>query len=70
MTHLYRTEAIRADAEFYFYGKITNAGGKDKVNIHINTDEYGSITIFTLFHFLKIWRKISFIKNATELERL
>ena len=46
-THLIRTEATWVDAEFYFYGKITNAGGKDKTNIHINTDEFGSITIFT-----------------------
>lgn len=46
-TKLYRTEAIWVDAEFYFYGKITNAGGKDKTNIHINTDEFGSITITT-----------------------
>lgn len=46
-TQLYRKEAIWVDAEFYFYGKITNAGGKDKTNIHINTDELGSVTIFT-----------------------
>jgi hypothetical protein len=46
-TRFYRTEAIWVDAEFYFYGKITNAGGKDKANIHINTDEFGSITINT-----------------------
>lgn len=56
-TRLYRTEAIWADAEFYFYGKITNAGGKDKANIHINTDEYGSITILT---------PVSFFENLEE----
>ncbi len=56
-TQLYRTEAIWVDAEFYFYGKITNAGGKDKTNIHINTDEFGSVTIFT---------PVSFFENLEE----
>lgn len=52
-THLYRTEAIWANAEFYFYGKITNAGGKDKANIHISTEEFGTIRIETPISFLK-----------------
>ncbi len=56
-TELYRTEAIWVDAEFYFYGKITNAGGKDKTNIHINTDEFGSVTILT---------PVSFFENLEE----
>lgn len=46
-TRLYRTSTIWADAEFYFYGKITNAGGKEKANIHIMTDEFGIIRIDT-----------------------
>lgn len=29
-TKYLRKESIWADAEFYFYGRITNAGGKDK----------------------------------------
>lgn len=56
-TQLYRTEAIWVEAEFYFYGKITNAGGKDKTNVHINTDEFGSVTVFT---------PISFFENLEE----
>ena len=56
-TQLYRTEAIWVDAECYFYGKITNAGGKDKTNIHINTDEFGIVTIFT---------PVSFFENLEE----
>ena len=52
-THFYRTEAIWADAEFYFYGKVTNAGGKDKANIHLSTEELGSITIQTPIDFLE-----------------
>ncbi len=52
-TRLYRTEAVWADAEFYFYGKVTNAGGKDKANIHIATEELGSVTIETPKSFLE-----------------
>ena len=48
-----RTEAFWADAEFYFYGKITNAGGKDKANIHLLTDEYGTVRIQTPITFLE-----------------
>ena len=46
-TRYFRSEAFWADAEFYFYGKITNAGGKDKANIHLLTDEYGTIFVQT-----------------------
>lgn len=52
-TSYYRTEAIWADAEFYFYGKVTNAGGKDKANIHIYTEELGTIRIQTPISFLE-----------------
>ena len=48
-----RTETIWADAEFYFYGKITNAGGKDKANIHIYTEEFGTIRVQTPISFLE-----------------
>jgi hypothetical protein len=52
-TKFYRTEAIWADAEFYFYGKVTNAGGKDKANIHVLTEQYGSLRIQTPISFLE-----------------
>lgn len=52
-TRFYRTEAIWADAEFYFYGKVTNAGGKDKANIHLSTEELGTLTIETPKEFLE-----------------
>ncbi len=52
-THYYRTEAIWADAEFYFYGKVTNAGGKDKANIHIFAEEIGTVRIQTPISFLE-----------------
>ncbi len=52
-TKYYRTEAIWADAEFYFYGKITNAGGKDRANIHVFTEELGTVRIQTPISFLE-----------------
>ncbi len=52
-TRYYRTEAIWADAEFYFYGKVTNAGGKDKANIHIYSEEIGTVRIQTPISFLE-----------------
>lgn len=52
-TSFYRTEAIWADAEFYFYGKVTNAGGKNNANIHIFTEEMGTIRVQTPISFLE-----------------
>lgn len=52
-TKFKRTEAIWADAEFYFYGKVTNAGGKDKANIHIYTDDLGTVRVQTPISFLE-----------------
>jgi hypothetical protein len=42
-----RKENIWVDAELYFYGTLTNAGGKSKANIHLDTEEHGSLTIDT-----------------------
>ncbi len=46
-TRFYRTEVTWVDAEFYFYGKIINMGGKEKANIHLLTDEVGIVIIQT-----------------------
>jgi len=51
-TNFFRTESIWVDAEFYFYGTIKDAGGKNKANIHLDTSEYGYITIETGKDFL------------------
>jgi len=53
ITKLYRTEAVWAEAEFYLYGQVTNAGGKDRANIHLLTDDYGLIIIKTPVSILK-----------------
>ncbi len=52
-THFYKSEAIWAEAEFYFYGKVTNAGGKDKANIHVFTEQLGTVRIQTPITFLE-----------------
>lgn len=52
-TNFYRTESVWADAEFYLYGKVTNAGGKEKANIHIYAEELGTVRIETPISFLE-----------------
>jgi hypothetical protein len=52
-TTFHRKEDVWVDADFYFYGKITDAGGKDKANIHISTEEFGSLRIQTPIDFLE-----------------
>ncbi|MGL4599471.1 MAG: hypothetical protein ACRCYO_18250, partial [Bacteroidia bacterium] len=52
-TKFIRTAAIWAEAEFYFYGKITNAGGKGKTNLHILTDNLGTIIVQTPVSFFE-----------------
>lgn len=52
-TNFIRSENIWADAEFYFYGILKDAGGKSKANIHLDTEEYGYLSIETSEKFLK-----------------
>lgn len=51
-TRFTRTQNIWVEAEFYFYGTLTNAGGKNKANIHLDTEDLGSLTIQTEKEFL------------------
>lgn len=46
-TKFFRTEAVWVEAEFYFYGKITSMGGKEKSSIHIATEDLGILNIHT-----------------------
>lgn len=62
-TKFFRTENSWADAEFYFYGILTNAGGKSKANIHLDTADYGSITIATGKDFLEGQKENVLYKN-------
>ena len=52
-TSYHINENLWADAEFYFYGVLVNAGGKDKTNIHIQTKDNGLIVIATEKEFLQ-----------------
>lgn len=52
-TAYYRAEALWVDAEFYLYGKVTNAGGKEKGSIRLLTEEYGLVSIQTPIKFLE-----------------
>ena len=52
-TQFYRMQTSWVDAEFYFYGKITNMGGKEKANFHIVTPELGTVLIQTPKEFLE-----------------
>ena len=52
-TKYIRTESTWADTELYFYGTLIDAGGKNKANIHLDTEEFGSLTIDTLKEFLE-----------------
>lgn len=53
-TKFFRTENSWADAEFYFYGTLKDAGGKSTANIHLDTDDFGYLAIETGQDFLKV----------------
>jgi hypothetical protein len=44
-TEFIRSEEIWVDAEFYFYGIVTDFGGKSEANIHLDTKTYGLLKI-------------------------
>jgi hypothetical protein len=46
-THYVRDERLLVKADFFFYGKVTTLGGKNKGTIHIDTEEFGNLTIET-----------------------
>jgi hypothetical protein len=52
-TNYERSANLWVDAELYFYGVLTNAGGKGKANIHLDTKEAGTIIIETDKTFLR-----------------
>lgn len=52
-THYQRAEQVWVEAEFYLYGELTNAGGKNNPNIHLDTREYGTLRIAVDKDYLK-----------------
>ncbi len=64
-TFFHINEDLWADAEFYFYGILINAGGKDKTNIHLQTKDNGVITIATQKEFLQERKENILYKHFT-----
>ncbi|MBS1516442.1 MAG: hypothetical protein JSS63_15525 [Bacteroidetes bacterium] len=52
-TRFYKSEETWIDSEFYFYGNITNVGGKEKPNIHLTTKDLGTLIVKTPKEILK-----------------
>lgn len=52
-TALKKTAPVWVNAEYYLYGKIINAGGKDRANIHLQTTDRGVLLIKTPINFLE-----------------
>lgn len=52
-THYERQQQVWVEAEFYLYGELTNAGGKNNPNIHLDTKEHGTLRIAVDKDYLK-----------------
>src|SRR5690606_5441334 len=46
-TRFFQSEELWVDAEFYLYGEIRDAGGSTSINIHLKTEDYGTLIIDT-----------------------
>lgn len=45
-THYLRTEATSVETEVYLYGRVVDAGGKDKPNIHLQVSGQGTYLVY------------------------
>ncbi len=52
-THYLRTEATSVETEVYLYGRVVDAGGKEKPNIHLQVEGQGQYTIDAQERFLE-----------------
>ena len=52
-THYERQHQVWVEAEFYLYGELINAGGKNNPNIHLDTKEHGTLRIAVDKDYLK-----------------
>jgi hypothetical protein len=48
-----KSSSLWVDTELYFYGTLTDAGGKKTANIHLDTKTHGSLTIASSKEYLK-----------------
>lgn len=62
-TGFIRTKTTWVDAELYFYGMLKDVGGKNKANVHLDTDDYGYLSIETEEGFLKKRKENLLYKN-------
>lgn len=62
-TSYLRSENIWVESELYFYGELTNAGGKSKVNMHLNIPDIGVVIIDTPKEILEKIEKNLLFKN-------
>jgi hypothetical protein len=63
-TKFRRSEMLWAESEFYFYGKIISAGGKEKAYIKIYNEEIGTVRIQTPIDFLEHYSKNLLYKSV------
>ena len=56
-TSFQRTDDVWADVELYLYGKVTNAGGKEKANIHLLVEDKGTFLVQTPQDTIAGWDK-------------
>lgn len=63
-THYERQQQVWVEAEFYLYGELTNAGGKNNPNIHLDTKEHGTLRIAVEKDYLKQGEKICSTRNS------
>ena len=52
-TEFYKSESVWVETELYLYGEIVDMGGKNKSNIHLSTEEFGTVLINTPKEILK-----------------
>ncbi|MBK9628219.1 MAG: hypothetical protein IPO56_11105 [Flavobacteriales bacterium] len=52
-THYLRSEATSVETEVYLYGRVVDAGGKEKPNIHLQVDGQGIFVIDAQEQFLE-----------------
>jgi hypothetical protein len=52
-----RTDDVWVEVELYFYGKVTNAGGKDRANIHVSVQDQGTFIVQTPQEVLAGWKE-------------
>lgn len=56
-TAFQRTDDVWVDVELYLYGKVTNAGGKERANLHVSVPDKGTFLVQTPQEVIAGWEK-------------